>query len=71
MKPVVDGLEQELGNKIEIIRVDIQSPGGRELAPHYDFEYTPTFIMFDSKGNELWRSIGRLDLQKVRDAVGG
>jgi thioredoxin-related protein len=71
MKPVVDGLEQELGTKIEILRVNIQSQAGRDLAPHYDFEYTPTFIMFDAKGNELWRSIGTLDVQKVRDAAGG
>jgi thioredoxin-related protein len=71
MRPIVDGLEQELGAKIKIIRINIQSQAGRELIAAYDFEYTPTFIMFDSKGVELWRSVGQLDLQKVRDAVGG
>ncbi|MCL4527928.1 MAG: hypothetical protein M1282_00755 [Chloroflexi bacterium] len=71
MKPVVDGLEKELGDKIEIIRINIQSQAGRELVPVYNFEYAPTFIMFDSQGNELWRSEGDLDLQRVRDSISG
>jgi thioredoxin-related protein len=65
----VDGLEKEMGDRLEIIRVNIQSRAGRELAPVYNFEYTPTFVFFDSQGNEGWRSIGTLDVQKVRDSV--
>jgi len=65
----VDGLENELGDKLHIIRIDIQQQVGRELAPVYGFEYTPTYIFFDAKGNELWRSIGEIDPQKVRDSV--
>lgn len=65
----MDGLENELGNKLHIIRVDIQETVGRELAPVYGFEYTPTYIFFDAKGNEIWRTIGEIDPQKVRDSV--
>lgn len=65
----MDGLENELGDKLHIIRIDIQQQVGRELAPVYGFEYTPTYIFFDAKGNELWRSIGEIDPQKVRDSV--
>jgi thioredoxin-related protein len=68
-KPVVDGLEQELGDKLSIIRIDIQSQAGRELAGVYDFEYAPTFIFFNSQGHELWRVVGDVDPQKVRDTV--
>lgn len=68
-RPVVDGLENELGQKLHVIRINIQDQIGHELAPVYDFEYTPTFIFFDAKGNELWRSIGEIDAQKVRDSV--
>jgi thioredoxin-related protein len=69
MKPVVDGLENELGGQIDIIRVNIQEPVGRELAKSYDFQYTPTFILFDSSGNELWREVGGLDVKRVRDSI--
>lgn len=65
----MDGLERELGDKILIIRINIQSQVGRELLPVYDFEYTPTFIFFDGQGREAWRVIGELDPQKVRDSV--
>lgn len=70
MKPVVDGLEEELGDEVVFIRLNIQESVGRELAPVYGFEFTPTFIYFDAQGNELWRSIGEFDPQKVRDSLG-
>lgn len=65
----MDGLEKELGQKLNVVRVNIQDPVGRELAPVYNFEYTPTYIFFDSQGRELWRSIGEIDPQRVRDSV--
>ena len=69
MKPVVDGLENELRSKVIFIRLNIQEDVGRELAPVYGFEYTPTFIYFDGQGNELWRQVGGLDTQRVRESV--
>ena len=69
MKPVVDELENELGNEILFIRLNIQEEVGRELAPVYGFEFTPTFIYFDENGEELWREIGGLDTQRVRQSV--
>ncbi len=70
MKPVVDGLEQELAGQLLIIRLNIQESVGRELAPVYGFEYTPTFIFFDAQGDELWREVGRLNAERVRESVG-
>lgn len=67
----MDGLEQQLSGKLDIVRINIQEPVGRQLAPVYDFEYTPTYIYFNSKGNELWRTIGEIDPQKVRYFVAG
>ncbi len=65
----MDGLETEMGTKLKILRINVQDSVGRELAPVYDFEYTPTFIFFDSQGHELWRTIGEIDPQQVRDSV--
>ena len=70
MKPIVDGLEQELEGQLVFIRLNIQENVGRELAPVYGFEYTPTFIFFDAQGNELWREVGGLDVERVRESVG-
>jgi len=69
MKPIVDALEVELGDRITVIRLNIQEEVGRELAPVYGFEFTPTFIFFDAGGNELWREVGGLDTRRVRESL--
>lgn len=69
MKPIVDGLEQELTGQLIFIRLNIQETVGRELAPVYGFQVTPTFIFFDAQGNELWRQVGGLDVERVRDSI--
>ncbi len=65
----MDGIQQEMGDKLLIIHANVQEQTGRELAAIYNFEYTPTFIFFDAKGNELWRTIGEIDPQRVRTSV--
>lgn len=65
----MDGLESELGPKLRILRVNVQDQVGRELAPVYDFEYTPTYIFFDPRGHEVWRSIGEIDPARVRASI--
>ncbi|MEW5938778.1 MAG: hypothetical protein AB1750_03890 [Chloroflexota bacterium] len=69
MKPIVDGIEQEFEGRLLVIRLNIQETVGRELAPVYGFEFTPTFIFFDAQGVELWREIGNLDVEKVRRSM--
>jgi thioredoxin-related protein len=69
MKPIVDGIENQYKDRLVVIRLDIQSEAGRSLAPLYGFQYTPTFILFDARGKELWRSIGELDPMKVRESL--
>lgn len=69
IKPVVDELELELGDQLYIIRLNIQETIGMELAPVYDFEFTPTFIYFNTQGDEVWRMVGDFDPQRVRDSL--
>lgn len=69
IKPSVDELEKELGNKIHIIRLNIQDEVGMDLIRIYGFQFTPTFIYFDENGTEQWRLIGSFDPQKVRDSL--
>ena len=58
-----------IGKQIHIIRLNVQEPVGRELAPVYGFEFTPTFVFFDAQGNERWRTVGVFDPQLVRDSL--
>ena len=65
----MDELEQEVGDELLVIRLNIQEQIGMDLAPLYGFEFTPTFIYFDSEGNEIWRMVGDFDSQRVRDTL--
>lgn len=65
----MDDLENELNDRLVVIRVNIQEEVGRELAPVYGFSFTPTFIFFDARGEELWREVGGLDTQRVQDSL--
>ena len=65
----MDELENNLRDRILIIRVNVQEEVGRELVPVYGFNFTPTFIFFDAEGNELWREVGGLDTQRVRESL--
>jgi thioredoxin-related protein len=69
LKPVVDELETKLGDHIHVIRLNVQENVGRELAPVYGFSFTPTFILFDATGKELWREVGGLDVQRVYESL--
>ncbi len=65
----MDGIEAKYPTQLHVLRINIQDPVGRQLAPVYDFEYTPTYIFFDGKGKELWRTIGELDPQRVQASL--
>ncbi len=69
LRPVVDQIEQKYRDRLIVIRVNIQSASGRELARYYQFEYTPTFIFFDGQGREVWRSVGELDPNRVTESL--
>ena len=64
----MNGLQAEFPEQLSVIRVDVQSSLGRELAREYG-TFTPTFVFFDVQGQELWRVVGKLDADEVRQAL--
>jgi thioredoxin 1 len=69
-KPIVDGIEREHGQRLKVIRVNIQDPPGQALAGLYQFEFTPTFVLFDGEGREVLRQVGAVDPAAVSRALG-
>lgn len=55
LEPTVNGLEDRLGERADMLRVSIHTSVGEALADRYDFEFTPLFIVFDGQGDEIWR----------------
>lgn len=66
MKPVVDRLEEQYADRLKIIRVDIQSTAGETIAQEYGLFVTPSFLFFDARGQEAFRTVGRLDVNQIK-----
>ena len=66
----MDGIEREFEGRLKVIHLNIQDPVGQELGKSFNFQYTPTFILFDADGEELWRTIGAIDPSEVRQSLG-
>jgi hypothetical protein len=69
VRPVVDAVERDFGEALKVIRLNVQDPVGREMARAYRFEFTPTFVLLDADGGELWRSVYVLDPARVRASL--
>ena len=54
----MDRLEKELESKAQFIRVDINTESGRKIREDYEIQLVPAVLVFDEKGNELWRQTG-------------
>lgn len=60
-KPVVDRLERELAGEVEVVRLNIHEPISETFKEQLGFQFTPTFVLLDANGTEVWRSVGRID----------
>jgi len=58
----------EFPETLRVVSVDVQSALGHELVQEYG-NFTPTFVFYDKQGQELWRSVGTLDADKVRQSL--
>jgi thioredoxin-like negative regulator of GroEL len=58
MTPIVNGLEETYGQDFKIVRVDIDTERGKDLAREHYFIGQPTFIFFDDSGEEVRRLMG-------------
>ena len=66
MKPVLEQLHQQMGDKIRIIKIDIdQSPAA---ANTYHVQSVPTLILFQH-GKILWRQSGVLQASQLKKII--
>ncbi len=68
-EPIVSGLEKDLEGQLTVLRIDIYTPAGRELSGLLSARSTPTFILLDDSGQEIFRSIGTVDGNRIRTLV--
>jgi thioredoxin 1 len=66
MKPVLDELRQSLGDKIRILKIDIDK--NSTLSNSLNITGVPTLMLFQ-KGQVLWRQSGVLPAKQIQNVI--
>ena len=62
MHPILENLKVELGDKIRIIKVDVDK--NEALAQQFAIQSVPTLVLF-RKGEAIWRQSGAMQLNEL------
>ena len=54
----MDRLEANLGDDFLVVRLNIHSDLGQYVFVKYRGRGVPAYIVFDKRGNEVWRQMG-------------
>jgi len=68
-KPIVDGIEKEIGENGQVLRIDVKSSLGKQLARRYQVSAVPTIVILDGKGETLLYQSGPPDKDKIVNTV--
>jgi thioredoxin 1 len=66
MKPVLEEVKGQLGEKARIIKIDVDK--FEELADKYRIQSVPTFILFKN-GESLWRHSGIIQGKELKEVI--
>lgn len=65
----MDGLERELGEKVQVLRLSVMDDVGGPLAMRYGVRGVPTFVLLDGAGQVVLTQVGMPDREEIRTAV--
>lgn len=65
----MNGIEQDIQERAEVIRINRLSPLGRELAKRYDVGSATTILVLDGTGQVVYRNAVFPDRKKVVAAI--
>lgn len=60
MKPVLEALQREHGDRIAVVNVDLIAQREHHYIQRYGIQLMPTQIFFDAQGREIGRNLGKL-----------
>ena len=68
-EPIVNGLKEEWADEVLIVQLNIHQQANERLVRQFDAQFTPTFVLLDEAGDEVWRQIGVIDVSEARRQV--
>ena len=66
MKPVLEELKKKMGNKIIILKIDIDK--NISLSSEYRIQSVPTLVLW-KQGESIWRQSGALSLNELEQIL--
>ena len=68
-KPIVDGLENDLNGKADVIRLNAMTTIGRQAAAHFGARGLPTLVLVDGNGQVVLTQVGIIRSGPVLEQV--
>lgn len=57
-KPVVNGIEQDLGATADVVRINMLTSVGQELGKRFEVVAVPTTVVLNGTGDVIYRHAG-------------
>ena len=57
-KPIVNGIENDLKGKADVVRLNMLSRLGREIAARYEVKGAPTTVVLNNAGDVVYQHAG-------------
>ncbi|MCR9012642.1 thioredoxin [Gabonibacter chumensis] len=68
MHPVLEDLKKRLGDKITIVKVDVDVPANRQPVYTYHIQSVPTLMLF-KQGRVLWNNSGVVPVNQLQQII--
>jgi hypothetical protein len=66
----VSGLEGELGNRVQVVRLNVDDEVGQRARVVFGAQKVPTIILLNADGSEIYRTEGKLPrTQAIRESL--
>lgn len=68
MHPILEEVKKRLGDKVVILKVDVDVPANRQLVYQYHVQSVPTLMLFKG-GRMLWNNSGVVQAAQLQQII--
>lgn len=68
MHTILDDLKKQMGDRVKIVKIDVDVPANRQSVYTYQIQSVPTLMLFQ-KGRMLWRQSGVVRAEQLKEII--
>ena len=65
----MEGLRETWGEEVQVVQLNVHDDNAQAILAQLGFRFTPTFILLNGTGREVWRTTGVIDADEVQKEV--